>query len=146
MTLPEEPPLCSTCGKVANSFCSNSFHLPSEEPPAEVPSDVVAKARIAADWYCECGHQMSDHPNGCSKCDCQTFRVSADQPQWDSTDAAHPAWWRGNDRGVEATVEALNRVLDEGKAGTFASPALEKLAQRVASLSSQLEAKKDPSQ
>jgi hypothetical protein len=30
-----------------------------------------------------------------------TPALAADDPQWDATDAAHPAWWRGNDHAFE---------------------------------------------
>lgn len=55
-----------------------------------------------------------------------------DDPQWDGTDAAHPAWWRGNDRGVEAVVEIISGVLDGKTPGTYGSEALTKLAKRLA--------------
>lgn len=57
-----------------------------------------------------------------------------DDPELDATDFAHPAWWRGEEHGVEMTVRALMRVLDEGHQGTFGSPALETLAQRLSLL------------
>lgn len=60
-----------------------------------------------------------------------------DDPERDGTNDAHPAWWRGNDRGVEATVEALNKVLDSGRGGgTFGFKPLEELASRLSSLRS----------
>lgn len=40
-----------------------------------------------------------------------------DDPECDATDLAHPAWWRGNDAGVHATVEVIRRVLDSGLDG-----------------------------
>lgn len=58
-----------------------------------------------------------------------------DRPDADGTDFAHPAWWRGNDRGVAATVEALNKILDSGRdGGTFGYRPLEELANRIAAL------------
>jgi hypothetical protein len=30
---------------------------------------------------------------------------------WDATDGAHPAWWRGNDRGVQGACERIQKVL-----------------------------------
>lgn len=37
-----------------------------------------------------------------------------DDPEVDGTDAAHPAWWRGNDAGVEGATRRLTDVLDGG--------------------------------
>jgi hypothetical protein len=58
-------------------------------------------------------------------------RTSQDDPQWDGTDAAHPAWWRGNDAGVHSTVAALNRVMNGEHTGTFGYAPLEQLANRL---------------
>jgi hypothetical protein len=56
----------------------------------------------------------------------------ADNPDWDSTDAAHPAWWRGNDAGVEAVVKIVGGILDGDKPGTHGSKTLTALVQRLA--------------
>ena len=63
--------------------------------------------------------------------------VSEDDPELDGTDAAHPAWWRGNDRGCEATCEIITRILDgETPSGVCREP-LETVRRRVAALPSQ---------
>jgi hypothetical protein len=62
----------------------------------------------------------------------QASRAEADDPQWDGTDAAHPAWWRGNDRGVEAVVQIVNGVLDGQPPGMHGSEALTALVKRIA--------------
>ena len=36
----------------------------------------------------------------------------ADNEQWDCTDLAHPAWWRGNDHGFASCVSQCHRILD----------------------------------
>lgn len=36
-----------------------------------------------------------------------------DDPEFDATDAAHPAWWRGNDYGVLQTVSVINKIIDD---------------------------------
>jgi len=38
--------------------------------------------------------------------------LKKDDPEWDATDAAHPAWWRGCDYGVEKAAEAINNMMD----------------------------------
>lgn len=35
-----------------------------------------------------------------------------DNPFWDCTDAAHPAWWRGNDSGCDMTIKMVNGWLN----------------------------------
>lgn len=62
----------------------------------------------------------------------ETVRID-DNPFWDATDAAHPAWWRGNDAGVQAVVERLTRTLDGGDTGSgvFGYPPLTKLRDRI---------------
>lgn len=34
-----------------------------------------------------------------------------DDPSLDGTDFAHPAWWRGNDRGVEAMCKIIEKTM-----------------------------------
>jgi hypothetical protein len=61
------------------------------------------------------------------------FAAPHDDPEMDAIDGAHPAWWRGNDRGVEATVAIINNILDgKRQPGTYGSSELTKLAQRLA--------------
>ena len=35
-----------------------------------------------------------------------------DDPRWDMTDAAHPAWWRGYDYGAQTTIREVAALLD----------------------------------
>ncbi len=35
-----------------------------------------------------------------------------DDPEWDGTDAAHPAWWRGNDAGYRSITRMIEGILD----------------------------------
>lgn len=53
-----------------------------------------------------------------------------DDPMWDGTDAAHPAWLRGNDRGVEAVCEIMSGILEGNKKPPFnyGSPQLSAVA------------------
>lgn len=58
-----------------------------------------------------------------------------DNPFFDGTDAAHAAWWRGNDRGVHGTAEALRRIAETGQhTGCFANRELEAAAQVILAL------------
>jgi hypothetical protein len=66
-------------------------------------------------------------------------RGIAHDPMGDGGDAVDPAWLRGCDHGVEATIEAVNRVLDEiergaAYAGHFEDASLEALKNRLHSL------------
>lgn len=59
----------------------------------------------------------------------------SDDPTFDATDGAHPAWWRGNDSGVAATVDIVNKILD-GKPGLglFQSEKLNALHTRLTAM------------
>lgn len=39
--------------------------------------------------------------------------TAEDNPFWDCTDAAHPAWWRGEEYSAKAMVRLINRWLDK---------------------------------
>jgi len=60
----------------------------------------------------------------------------ADNPELDATDAAHPAWWRGNEAGLICTVRVLNERMDKypDVHGVYGSPELQQLWQRIAAL------------
>lgn len=36
-----------------------------------------------------------------------------DNPFWDGTDAAHPAWWRGSDYGYFMAMKLFKKKLDD---------------------------------
>ena len=60
--------------------------------------------------------------------------LHADNPFWDGTDAAHPAYWRGEKRGVEGACERIRDILDDKSHGPpfhFGSPPLSEIAQRI---------------
>lgn len=42
-------------------------------------------------------------------------RHGLDDPEWDGTIAAHPAWWRGNDRAVAVLCREINAILDHAE-------------------------------
>jgi len=59
-----------------------------------------------------------------------------DNPEWDATDAAHPAWWRGDAHGVQVCVDRINRILDgkdDGR-GIIGHEPLETLRRRLLAL------------
>jgi hypothetical protein len=58
-----------------------------------------------------------------------------DNPAFDGTDGAHPAWWRGNDAGGAEVTQAVQEML-EGKrqGGVFGSPELQAISVRIKSL------------
>lgn len=43
--------------------------------------------------------------------------MTSDYPEADGTDAAHPAWWRGNDAGVVSLCAEINAILDGKDSG-----------------------------
>lgn len=54
-----------------------------------------------------------------------------DNPDLDATDGAHPAWWRGNESGSNATADALASVALTGRARVFANQQVERAAQLI---------------
>ncbi len=66
--------------------------------------------------------------------------TAVDNPIWDCTDAAHPAWWRGNKQGVEGMVKRVNewldKPLDEMMKGT-SHPLIQTLKERIYQLRKQ---------
>lgn len=63
-------------------------------------------------------------------------KLNKDDPEWDGTDAAHPAWWRGNDAGCEGTAMQLERHLDGPTAhcGDYGSETMNRVAGRILAL------------
>ncbi len=49
---------------------------------------------------------------GCSDWRRPMISEIADYPDADGTDAAHPAWWRGNSAGVASLCQIINGILD----------------------------------
>lgn len=60
-----------------------------------------------------------------------------DNKELDGTDAAHPAWWRGNDAGVTQICAKINAILDGADVSGTASEPWESTRRRV------VEARKD---
>lgn len=67
--------------------------------------------------------------------------TALDNPEWDATDAAHPAWWRGNDAGVAVTVQGLGDVLDgkDNGTGVVGYEPLETLRRRLGAVAEERE-------
>lgn len=55
-------------------------------------------------------------------------------PQWDGTDAACAAWWRGQDYGFSAAVRLFTHALTGEVAGVIAHEQGQKLRERIAGL------------
>ena len=49
---------------------------------------------------------------------------ASDNPNFDGTDAAHPAWWRGHDHAVASLCQILNKIMDgeDDRSGTASEP------------------------
>lgn len=43
---------------------------------------------------------------------CAGLRAERDDPEWDGTDTAHPAWWRGHDSSCQQFCREINEILD----------------------------------
>ena len=61
-----------------------------------------------------------------------------DSHDLDGTEAAHPAWWRGNDAGVLGAVRVITRALEKGECSETGDAALSELIKRVVSTQSDL--------
>jgi hypothetical protein len=59
-----------------------------------------------------------------------------DDPDWDATDWAHPAWWRGEEHGIGMTVLLVTEMLDgeDDGAWVYGNAALEQLRRRILNL------------
>jgi hypothetical protein len=87
--------------------------------------------------------QLAKHGSGvhwCKQCSDGTESKpeydGLDNPEWDGTDLAHPAWWRGCDSGADSTIFVIHQILDDiesGKeiVGTFGSQKLNMLRDRL---------------
>lgn len=42
-----------------------------------------------------------------------------DNPMWDGTDAAHPAWWRGEKSTVQGVARQLAKILGMPETSTY---------------------------
>lgn len=65
----------------------------------------------------------------------------ANDPIWDATDGAHPAWWRGHDNGAEGTAKLLLRVANgelDMRGQVFSGP-IGEVSQAILGLRAQLE-------
>ena len=59
-----------------------------------------------------------------------------DDPNLDGTDLSHPAWWRGQEQGVNSLIYLLNQMLNDIEAGkehkgVFFNPHLNMLRDRL---------------
>lgn len=59
-----------------------------------------------------------------------------DNPEFDNTDFAHPAFWRGQDDGINGACRVLEKVLDgkDDGGGAIGSKRLEDLRRRLLKL------------
>jgi hypothetical protein len=62
--------------------------------------------------------------------------VLPDNAEWDGTDAAHPAWWRGHAMGVLGMTAKVEAILDgkDNGAGVTTSQAVEIVRRRLLKL------------
>ena len=57
-----------------------------------------------------------------------------DNPEYDGTDFAHPAWWRGHQAGFDAAMPLIERALTEKPAGKIGNARWQTLRERVYAL------------
>lgn len=114
-------------------------HLPKHIDPDNLPKWLLES-------WAEVNHNLQNKPQPnfkCPACDgvgkqtkLQLERWNYDDPENDATDFAHPAWWRGNDHGVETVCQILLAVLDGSKkpGGRYASERLQKVVDQIYAL------------
>lgn len=113
---------CDRCGKLYHTLLDEGVEAPSPDT-RPICSDDNCHRREPCGLYCKdrgnFDKAAAPEPIG-------------DNPELDGTDYAHPAWWRGNDRGVEATAECVLRYLDEPSiAGVVNCKKLQKGRERI---------------
>jgi hypothetical protein len=114
-----------------------------DEPGANVmdaPNGPICACGLASRWESGwCGEKCFAAPDVVSRVD-RPFGAAAavpeatDNPDTDGTDAAHPAWWRGEKTGSEGVARALHDVAIRGAIGTFGSDVVEEAAQAIDAL------------
>jgi len=57
-----------------------------------------------------------------------------DEPEFDATDGAHPAWWRGEEYGVARVIDIIREALDGEKPDKGAASDLDQLVRDVRAL------------
>jgi hypothetical protein len=60
--------------------------------------------------------------------------VLKDDPEWDGTDGAHPAWWRGHDHAVAVICQNLCQILDGAPFAGVCNEPWESVRKRLAEL------------
>jgi hypothetical protein len=106
--LPPSPPAASLLDEYVAGTCDRC-RVKEYEPPGEArpytPSGALAEGGGAGprSWLCfRCYREVfGREAPGCAH----------DDPELDATDGAHPAWWRGNDYGVEACARGIEQAL-----------------------------------
>ena len=73
-----------------------------------------------------------ENQNDCKGCE----ETVVDCPICDGTDLADPAWWRGNDDGVESFIYIVHQILDDIEkrkepVGSFGSKRMNMLRARL---------------
>jgi hypothetical protein len=66
----------------------------------------------------------------------QPVKPMADDPELDGTDAAHPAWWRGQEYGFDAAMRMIEQALVERPAGVIGNAQWQALRERIYDMAS----------
>ncbi len=104
--------------------CSHVIRIPGQWG---IPSVEVIRAAIDADKN---GESVGKSVRGVMKSDKQW-----DDPEFDSTDWAHPAWWRGELHGVHRVMRLVENIVNGKETGVGAmNGGADKLRQMVLGL------------
>ncbi len=63
-----------------------------------------------------------------------------DDPEWDCTDFAHPAWWRGEQHGsLMVCLKVLELIKNGDTGGKFSDPRMNEMRDKIAAMRDALE-------
>ena len=66
----------------------------------------------------------------CDRCNQECCKCYSDNPFWDCTDAAHPAWWRGQEYGVKQAIKIFDDWLNNKKLDGYFTSDMEELKKK----------------
>ncbi len=114
-----EPYMCPQCkrfgiawdarAKILMCYYASCRYVIRIENQREIPSSEVICAAIDAD---KTGKSIGKAVRSVMKSDKQW-----DDPEFDSTDWAHPAWWRGSEYGLWCAIHLVEKIINGKETG-----------------------------
>lgn len=107
---------CTVCGKAPQVRTGHSWDTFCHPCAAELARRSVANAEEHVAAARRELARLTGEP------ECQHGPLLPDVPDFDGTDAAHPAWWRGQSDGVDGVVRLMKEALNGYSGGTLREP------------------------